>query len=310
MKKIGAGLVMGLVALSSCAQTVKKEKNSAGKIEKSLLWRVTGNGLEKPSYLFGTMHMLCKQDAGLSDNFKRAIANADKVYFELDMDNLFDMLGAMNKMKMKNDTTLADLLNKEQYEKVKAYFDAKNVILPFSMLEQYKPFVASSMLMEAAVPCEEQVAMEQVIMAEAQKNKKKIEGLETTTYQMSIFDSIPYKEQAEMLLKMVEDEGKSNNADKEFEKMMNAYRQQDLKKLAEMINSEEQGMVKYQDLLLNNRNKNWIKKLKIAMKGNSLVVAVGAGHLPGEQGVIKLLQKEGYTVEAVSNNTPKATKSF
>jgi uncharacterized protein len=213
-------------------------------------------------------------------------------------------------MKMRNDTTLADLLTKEEYEKVKAFFESKNVMLPFSMLEKYKPFVASSMIMEASVPCEEQIAMEQVIMTEAQKNKKKIEGLETTAYQMSIFDSIPYKEQAQMLLKMVDEDGKSSKAEEEFEKMMKAYREQDLKQLADMINSEEQGMVQYQDLLLNNRNKNWVTKLKTAMQGKSLIVAVGAGHLPGEQGLIKLLQKAGYTVEAVANVIPKATKAF
>jgi uncharacterized protein len=310
MKKLGTGLLLGLITVSSCAQSVKKQKNSADKIENSLLWKISGNGLQKPSYLFGTMHILCKQDAGLSENFKSAIANADKVYFELDMDNLFDMLGAMNKMKMKNDTTLADLLSVAEYEKVKKFFESKNMMLPFSMLEKYKPFVASSMIMEASVPCDEQVAMEQVIMEEAQKNKKKIEGLETTAYQMSIFDSIPYKEQAQQLLKMVADDGKSAASVKEFADMMKAYKEQDLKKLADMINSDAEGLAKYQDILLNNRNRNWVAKLKTAMVNHSLIVAVGAGHLPGDQGVIKLLQKAGYTVEALSNTIPKTMKSF
>jgi uncharacterized protein YbaP (TraB family) len=147
-------------------------------------------------------------------------------------------------------------------------------------------------------------------MEEAQKNKKKIEGLETTAYQMSIFDSIPYKEQAQQLLKMVADDRKSAASVKEFADMMKAYKEQDLKKLADMINSDAEGLAKYQDILLNNRNRNWVAKLKTAMVNHSLIVAVGAGHLPGDQGVIKLLQKAGYTVEALSNTIPKTMKSF
>ncbi len=310
MKKVGVGFLMGLITLSSCAQAVKKEKNKADKVEKSLLWKITGNGLEKPSYLFGTMHILCKDDAHLSENMVEAIKSADKVYFELDMDNLLDMLGAMTKMKMKNDTTLADLLSKEDYEKVKSYFGKKSTLLPFSMLETYKPFIASSLLMEQAVPCDEQVAMEQMIMEVAKDNDKKIEGLETTAYQMSIFDSIPYKDQAKELLKMVADDGKESKGDKEFKEMMKAYKEQDLEKLAMMINSDEAGIARYTDILLNNRNRNWVEKLKKIMPGSSLVVAVGAGHLPGDKGVISLLQKAGYTVIPVSNKPIKQVKEI
>ncbi len=310
MKKISAGLLMGLIALSGCAQSGKKEKSTVDKFEKSLLWKVTGNGLDKPTYLFGTMHLLCKDDAFLGENLVGAIKNADKVYFELDMDNLFDMLGAMSKLKMKNDTTLADLMTKDEYEKVKIYFKEKSTMLPFSVLETYKPFVASSMLMETTIVCDEQVAMEQLIMEEAKKHNKTIEGLETTAYQMGIFDSIPYKEQAKELVKMVAENGKESAGDKEFKEMMKAYKEQDLKKLADMINSEEAGMMKYQDILLNNRNRNWVEKLKKLMPDKSLVVAVGAGHLPGDKGVINLLRKAGYTVVPVENKAKKNTKEI
>ncbi|MBK6935688.1 MAG: TraB/GumN family protein [Chitinophagaceae bacterium] len=99
--------------------------------DKSLLWKVTGNGLSKPSYLFGTIHMLCKEDAFLSENMVKALKNADAVYLELDMDNLFDMMSVMNKMNMRNDTTLADLLTEEEYQKVKKIFEEKSSLLPF-----------------------------------------------------------------------------------------------------------------------------------------------------------------------------------
>ena len=67
----------------------------------TLLWKVTGNGLTKPSYLYGTIHMLCADDATLSDHMKSIIRRADEVYFEVDLDNLMEMLAVMTKMKMK-----------------------------------------------------------------------------------------------------------------------------------------------------------------------------------------------------------------
>ena len=140
--------------------------------ENSLLWQISGNGIEKPSYLFGTIHMLCRDDAVLSDSLLVAIENSDRVYFELDMDNLLEMLGALRHMKMKNDTTLADLLNPEQYQKVKTYIERKSSLLPFSILETYKPLLASSVLLESGLPCGSTVAMEQLIMQETKSRKK------------------------------------------------------------------------------------------------------------------------------------------
>src|SRR6476660_8449034 len=88
-------------------------------LNNTLLWRISGKGLQKPSYLFGTMHLLCADDIALSDSLKTAISRADNVYLELDMNNMFEMLGAMQHMSMKGDTTLADLLTQEEYKKVK-----------------------------------------------------------------------------------------------------------------------------------------------------------------------------------------------
>ena len=293
MKRLGAGLLLGLVTLAAFAQG-NKENNT-------LLWKISGNGIEKPSYLFGTVHMICKEDAHLSNNLMAAIKNADRVYLELDMDNLFEMIGAMMKMKMNNDTTLADLLTPKEYKKAKEYFEAKGSMLPFSVLETFKPLLASSLLMESSIACEEQVAMEQIIMEEAKKNGKRIDGMETMAYQMSIFDSIPYKVQAQELLKSITTGDKESDGDKEYKELMKAYKEQDLNKLGKMVSKSDNGMMQYEDILLNNRNRNWVAKLKTLLKDKSLVIAVGAGHLPGEKGVINLLRKEGYTVTPVEN---------
>lgn len=302
MKRLSASLIVSLLAFTSFAQQ--------GKSEKTLLWKISGNGLQKPSYLFGTIHMLCKEDAFLGVKLTEAIQKSDKIYLELDMDNLFEMMGALNKMKMKNDTTLADLLTAEEYRKTKEYFQANTSMLPFSVLETYKPLLASSLLMETSMVCDESVAMEQLIMEEAKKNHKPLEGLETMAYQLSIFDSIPYKLQAKELFKSISSGTKEPEGDKEFKDMMKAYKEQDLEKLGDMITKSEEGMMQYQDLLLNDRNRNWVEKLKKIMPDNAVVVAVGAGHLPGEKGVINLLRKAGYAVTPVENKAGKALKEI
>ena len=290
--------LLPLFALSIITAQSDAQHNK-GPLEKSLLWEISGNGLAKPSYLYGTIHMICKDDASLGDSLVAAIQRSDRVYFEVDMDNLMEMFTALKDFKMRNDTTLADLLSKEDYEKVKEYMESKSGILPFSKLETYKPMLASSLLMESGIGCEESVAMEQLIMEQAKKNGKRIEGLETMSYQASIFDSIPYKLQAEQLLKYITEGSSQSQADKQFEEMIEAYKAQDIEKLGEFVKEDESGLGHYEDILIYNRNRNWVQKLKKIMPEKSLTIAVGAGHLAGENGVIKLLRKEGYTVKPV-----------
>jgi uncharacterized protein YbaP (TraB family) len=312
MKKLSTGLLFGVLAVSSCAQNSNKTKASVAvttePVQKSLLWKISGNGLEKPSYLFGTIHMLCEEDALLSPNMKKAIKGADEIYLELDLDNMVEMLGALAKLKMTGDTTLQDLLSDQDYKKVKDYFETKQSMIPFSMLETFKPILAASTLQEGDLPCDNTSAMEEIIMQEAKANEKKISGLETMSYQAGMLDSIPYRLQAQQLVMYIDSAGKSEAS--EVKEMLSAYKEQDLVKLEAIINKSDAGISRFTEILLYNRNRNWVKKLKELLPGKSLVVAVGAGHLPGDQGVINLLKKEGYKVEPIDNKIVKPSKDI
>ena len=295
IKQLSAGLLISLVSLSAFGQQEKQNENT-------LLWKITGNGLTKPSWLFGTIHMICSDDAKLSENMKKAIGSCDEVYFEVDMDNLVEMFGALNQMKMRGDTTLKDLLSEENYEKVKNYFESKNSMLPFSMLETFKPILAVSTLQENSMSCATTAVMEEVIMREARVKEKKIRGLESMTYQASLLDSIPYRMQAEQLVQYIDKAGKDGEeGDKELNDMMKAYKQQDLKKLEELMVAADPGMSGFIEILLYNRNHNWADKLKELLPNRSLLIAVGAGHLPGAKGMINLLRMAGYTLTPVDN---------
>jgi uncharacterized protein len=291
--------LIAFVGLASFGQSSKGDAKT-----NTLLWRISGKNLTKPSFLFGTMHMLCADDIDLSDSLRNAIRGADKVYLELDMNNLFEMMGAMSHMQMRNDTTLADLLSPEEYTKVKTFFTRKTSLVPFAMLETYKPLLASSMIMEMQTnECDHMISMEELIMKEAKKSNVGIKGLETMGYQLSIFDSIPYGFQAKQLLKMIDDGDKTDG--NEIKEITDAYRNQQLSKMEDLTRQGDMGMQNFTDLLLYNRNQNWAKKLDGLLADNALVVAVGAGHLPGDKGVINLLRKMGYKVEPVKNNMIK-----
>ena len=302
MKRLSTGFLFSLIAITGCAQ---KNEIPAGKSNNTLLWKITGKGLDKPSYLFGTIHMLCEEDALLSANMKKAIQAADEIYLEVDMDNLGELLSGFSKLRMNGDTTLQDLLSKEDYEKVKNYFESRESMLPFSMLETFKPILAASTLEQGELPCSTPSSMEQVIVMEAKKKDIPIKGLETMIYQASMLDSIPYKYQAEQLVNYIDKAGKENESS-EMDELMKAYNSQDLAKLEAMLLKSDVGIASFTDILLYNRNRNWVKKLKELLPGKSLVIAVGAGHLPGNQGVINLLKKEGYSVEPVENKIVRA----
>ena len=301
MKRLSSGLLFSLLALVGCAQK-NSEKSTTG--NNTLLWKISGKDIQKPSYLFGTIHMLCAEDAVLSNNMKKAIKNADEIYLEVDMDNLMEMFSVMNKMKMNGDTTLQDLLSAADYEKVKKYFESRKSMMPFSMLETFKPILAASTLEQTNMPCDASAAMEMVIMEEATKHEKEVSGLESMSYQASILDSIPYKTQAEQLVSYIDNVGK-NDENSEMKEMLKAYNEQDLAKLENMLLKSDAGISSFTDLLLYNRNRNWVKKLEGLLSKKALVIAVGAGHLPGDQGVINLLRKAGYTVEPVDNKIIK-----
>ena len=274
--------------------------------DNTLLWRVSGNNLEKPTYLFGTIHMFCSDDIQLSDSLKSAINACDKVYLELDMNNIFEMLQAMGKMKMRNDTLLSDLLTASEYDKVKTFFSTKKLPLPFSLLETYKPLLTASLLMESTIDCEKVQSMEQLIMNEAKRSRKSIKGLETMMYQLSIFDSIPYKIQAKQLFDFVDDYKENSKSGKsDYDELAKAYKLQQLDRLEEISNKDDELISNFSNILLYNRNINWVGQLKMLMKNNALVVAVGAGHLPGKKGVLNLLREAGYNVEPVENKMSK-----
>lgn len=265
----------------------------------TLLWEISGHGLKHPSYLFGTMHLLCADDASLSDNLKRVIRESGEIYFEIDMDNMMEIMGSMQYLKMNGNKTLRDLLTDKEYSQVTDYFKKNPPLLPFEMLQSLKPYFISSLISEQKMDCASKGGMEQSIMSEAKQYHKEIQGLETFKFQASVFDSIPYAEQAKELVKAIDSVDKNSRM---TEELISVYKQQDLQKIEALTENEEGGIGAFIDILLYNRNADWVKKMNTIMPANGVLFAVGAAHLPGEKGLISLLRKSGYVVKPMANS--------
>lgn len=279
---------------TSNAQVAKSEPFKP--LAKALLWRISGNGLDTISYLYGTIHLIDKDAFFLDDETKEAIDGSKEVVFEIDLEeemNPMALFALMPKMLMK-DKTLKDLLSAEDYALVASKL--KDTGLPVFLIEKLKPMFVSMMLESPETDDSgniDMVSYEMEIMQMAQAQKKPMSGLETAMYQMSMFDSIPLEQQAEMLIQGLKDTTEAGSS----EGLEKIYLDRDINAMVDMM--EDLSGNDFKDFLLVGRNRNWIPVMEGKMKEGSMFFAVGAGHLGASFGVINLLRQAGYTVEPV-----------
>lgn len=266
------------------------------KLANSLLWKISGNGLEQPSYLYGTVHITC--DATLSPKIIKALDETSQLYLELDMDDPSMQLNMMKGMTMKDGVTIKSLISEEDYTMLNTFVKEK-VGMSLDMMNNMKPFLVGSMFYLNMLDCPMK-SFEEELMKVTKSQEEEIYGLETVEEQLAVFDAIPYKIQVKDLLRSAKDDLSYDK--KYFTKLLEVYAKEDLNGLMEMMNDESyESMANYEDELVNKRNQNWIPKIESIAKEEPTFFGVGAGHLGGEQGVILLLRAQGYTVTPVFN---------
>jgi uncharacterized protein len=290
-------LALAVLLLNSCTAQNNSISLKTNDTDNTLLWEISGKQLTAPSYLFGTFHLICKDDIPFGTQLNKAIKSTDEIYMEMDMDDPATMMGGLLLMNMRGDSTLKKLYKDEEYKKVENFFN-DSLHIPIGMFQKMKPFFLMAMLYPKMLPCKTMSGVETELMTLAKENKKEIKGLETMAFQAAVFDSIPYTQQAKELLKTID----SLEAYKKyFDTMVRVYKSQQLNKIENLFSKSEFGMQDNQDILLDNRNKNWVNQLNAILKKQSVFIAVGAGHLVGNMGLINLLRKEGYTLRPIDN---------
>lgn len=205
------------------------------------------------------------------------------------------MMTMARSMALPEGMQLKRLLDSTDHDRLNRYFK-DSVGLNIAPFERVKPFMLFSILLNRVLACQPQ-SYELSLMNLAKKQNLEIIGLETVEEQMAVFDSIPYPQQAKMLVTLIDS---MPQARREFGKMVEVYKRQDLEGLHALTQKSKFIGENEQDFLLNDRNKRWIPTIRKEIASRPTFVAVGAAHLGGEQGVIALLRKEGYSVVPIA----------
>ena len=257
------------------------------------MWRISGKGMAKPSYLFGTIHLICPDDYVWTDSMKNCLAASDKVCFEMDLDNPAVMMQASGAF-LDTAKDLKDYYTPAQYQLLKR-FVKDSLGMDIGMFRQMKPVALQSLIGMKATKCLNAVSYEERIMKTAEESNKEILGLEEASEQIDALESMPDDTVALSLLDDVRNFTASRN---EYATLVNTYKKQDLPALYALITASKD-MAGDMAVFLDDRNKRWIARMHAKMDRSSVFFAVGAGHLWGSNGVIELLKKDGYSVTAV-----------
>lgn len=271
-----------------------------------VLYKVEGNGLGKPSYIFGTHHLASLSFLDSLPGVKDCFDATDQVVGEVVMtENPMTLAMKMQQyMLAPADSTLSTLYDAATYtelnEKFKKYSPYPGMDL--SAFEPMRPMVITALvsvsLVKDALPdYKEGEQLDTYFQTLGKENNKKIIALETPEQQaLLLYCSTPITKQAEELKELLDDpEAMSKSA-----AILNqSYYAQDLAKLLEMSKKEDANpefMVK----LLDDRNADWLTKLPGIMNEAPSFIAVGALHLTGDNGILEGLWKAGFTVTPVT----------
>ncbi len=292
--------VLAIFTGCSSSKYTMVEQVEAIPLADALLWKIEGNGLEQPSYLFGTMHRINSENFFWPNGMEEAISKADKMVFEIDMDKMSNplyILSALPKFLMKNDTTISMLLNKEEYEEVAPILSQYKKI-PF--IERIKPLFLLEIIQSLSDRSShvKNMSYEKELYKYAKEYHMKSEGLETIKQQVSFFDSIPYREQALNIVQYVRE-----GSDEDSGVLEKCYAQQKIDTLWTILHAEMPENSRMSKVILSHRNRNWIPKMERFMREGPVLFAVGAGHLAGNNGLLPLLNARGYTITPLSSTS-------
>lgn len=292
MKKLfflSAGLAF--ITVISCRAQQRQNLKPARRT--SLLWKISGKDLKAPSYLLGTIHLICPEKFLWTPAMQKAFAATQKVAFEMDIDDPTVMMTVGAGMMLPDSLALEDYFSPKDYRRLEKYArDTLNI--PSVTLSRLQPFAILSMAMMAVSPCPgEPVSYEQKISRWATEQHKEILGLESAKEQLAVMEDMNKDTTANQVIQLLNHPQKPKE---QYKTLLSAFLKQNLDSLYRLILTAPD-MNADLNTLLYQRNQKWIPEIEQMIQQQATFIAVGAGHLAGPEGVIALLKQEGYTVE-------------
>lgn len=260
----------------------------------TFLWKVSGNGLKKDSYVFGTIHMACAPDFKIEDKVKNAIKTTDRIALELNAANP-ETMKAMQ-AKMGPVPNFFEGLAPEKKQLIDSVLTSKN--LSSAILDQFGPAVIVSLLSMQSFECQspqDMKSMEMELLKLEGGEGKPVDELETADFQIDLINGLFKAEDLYTYLKDLD------SMKGETKKLVAAYFNNKPADMEELFAKTSSMSPEKEELMLNKRNQEWIKKMPAMMENNSTFFAVGAGHLLGKNGVIQLLKDKGYKLTPILN---------
>lgn len=260
--------------------------------DNSMLWKIEGNGIDKPSYLFGTIHALCASDFEIKEKVTKAFNSTSNLVLEVNTTDPKEM-EAMQKM-MVSDVTLSSRLNETEQKEANDILTSQ---MGFTLERAGKlsPSGLMSIAIAGAMKCPptEIKFFEGELTTMAKAQNKPVTGLETIGSQSKVMEksySLP-----EILHQIkIKSEYAQIMAD-----MARYHKEENLPALSKTIKDERFMNATAEKYMLTERNTEWVKKIPAIIKKESTFFAVGAAHLYGKNGVIELLKQLGYKVTPV-----------
>ncbi len=285
------------------AQKKQQKKSGSSKDEQSLIWEITGNGLTTPSYLFGTIHLICKEDFFWNKNFEQAFLNTQQLCLEIDMSDQMAMMSAVMLMMNQDGVLLSSYFTQDEQSKLDAYLQQK-ISTSLENINQLKPMFLISIFASDMQICAtgSTESYESYLLKKAQEKEFKILGIESVNAQIEALASIPDSSiisYAKLFLNESKDNKELEKATKQMQNLIGYYKTQNIEEIYNITVNNQTDFNMNLNVLLNDRNEDWIPKMTDIMKNKATFFAFGAAHLSGDKGVINLLRKAGFTLKPV-----------
>lgn len=284
-------------------------------LKAQLLYKISGKGLTEPSYIVGTYHLAPASFVDSIPGIRQAMDNCQQVYGELAMDKMLDAdsVAIMQKALLLPDgMTIDKLLSADEMGRLNAYMKEvmgmdMNHPLVGQQMNKMSPVALSTTLTmlsfaKKSPTTDLQNLLDQYFQKEALAQGKIVGGLETMAFQTQVLYSGKSLERQKELLMCLVDNAKFMG--EMVNGVIKAFFAQDLEAIKTAIdmklNNSCDSTPEEDAELIDNRNANWLTKMPGIMASKPTLFAVGAGHLPGEKGVLNLLRQAGYSVDPVS----------
>ena len=285
MKKLFKTLLI-LIAFGSSFTANAQSSNN----KNSVLWEVSGNGLKKPSYLFGTIHMICGKDFVMWPKATEAFAKTSKLALEINMADPNEMATAQQMAMGKE--PLSKTLTTKQKTDLEAILE-KNGVGTLAQLDSYTLETVMSLLFMKSFGCPDLKFYEMEFISKANESNKPVMGLEKVAEQLEFLNQSFSDDEMIAYLQQID----ANMCTE----MVKQYISQDVDGLYQMMIEKDSMSTNTQKILLDNRNTKWVKIMPEMMQKESVFFAFGAAHLAGENGVINLLKQAGYSLKPIMN---------